>query len=279
MPKIKCPSCSTSYDLPDGAIGDEGRKVKCATCGTKWLAKIITAPVMDPLLDSVATGITDDGQSPQTAHTTTPTPGPIDAEFEDTSSHSGISGDLTVQMPAAIEELPRARAVNPLMRSKPNRQSKPGLNRYELREQKRRKRARIIHPAIFAATLAILGFLLYAREPIVRRIPDLAQLYEGVGLPINLRGFDIQNVQSERVIESNGPVLIVTGEIHNIKRIIAQAPKLRFGLKTNTDEEIYAWDHELAISTIVPNGVARFQSRLKSPPPLGRNLTVSFTDS
>lgn len=36
--KIICPDCSAQYDLPAGAIGDKGRKVKCASCSNSWRA-------------------------------------------------------------------------------------------------------------------------------------------------------------------------------------------------------------------------------------------------
>jgi predicted Zn finger-like uncharacterized protein len=33
---ITCPACATRYDLPDGAIGAEGRTVRCANCRESW---------------------------------------------------------------------------------------------------------------------------------------------------------------------------------------------------------------------------------------------------
>lgn len=34
--KIKCPDCSTSYEIKVEALGSEGRSVKCAKCGNRW---------------------------------------------------------------------------------------------------------------------------------------------------------------------------------------------------------------------------------------------------
>ena len=36
---LQCPNCSTQFNVPDGAIPSAGRKVKCASCAHKWLAK------------------------------------------------------------------------------------------------------------------------------------------------------------------------------------------------------------------------------------------------
>ena len=290
MQKITCPSCSTSYELPHNSIGAKGRKVKCATCGIKWLAKADSMQTVDPLLDSISTGITDEIKpediASEVVETTKPalatanTDAPIDADFEEdnTAMSADPGGDVSLQLPALIQEMPRSKAINPLMRNKTAPQRKPGFDRVERRERQQQKLSNILRPTAFVATILILVGLVYAREPIVRLAPDLASLYAKVGLDVNLRGFSFHDIRSERVVESSGPVLIVTGEIQNIKNTIAQAPKLRFGLKTNTNEEIYAWNHELSVPTIVPGGSARFQSRLPAPPPLGRNLSVRFTD-
>jgi predicted Zn finger-like uncharacterized protein len=39
MPRIVCPSCGARYDVAAGMIAPPGRKVRCARCGTVWLAR------------------------------------------------------------------------------------------------------------------------------------------------------------------------------------------------------------------------------------------------
>lgn len=272
MPKITCPSCTTSYELPDGSIDPKGRKVKCASCGSKWLAKPETIKVNDPVLDSIATG-REEASAPDAWTAINDTP--IDADFEDIDS-----GDVSLYMPPEIQEMPRQRArpINPLMRSNVNRNKQTKVNRYAISEQKRKKRNVMLRPLSLVASLGLIAGIIHMREPIVRIVPDLAGLFAMVGFDVNLRGFEIRNIRSERVVENTGPILIITGEIENVRNVISPAPKLRFGLKTNTNEEIYAWDHELSVPTIVPGGITRFQSRLPSPPQLGRNISVQFTD-
>ncbi len=36
---LRCPACKVKYAVADGAIGEDGRMVRCAQCGNQWLAK------------------------------------------------------------------------------------------------------------------------------------------------------------------------------------------------------------------------------------------------
>ena len=52
MIEIVCPSCEARYQLPEGSIGPEGRKVSCSSCSYKWRALPEgAAPVEAPFSD------------------------------------------------------------------------------------------------------------------------------------------------------------------------------------------------------------------------------------
>lgn len=40
MPRIVCPSCGARYDVAAAMIGPTGKNVRCARCGTVWLARL-----------------------------------------------------------------------------------------------------------------------------------------------------------------------------------------------------------------------------------------------
>ncbi len=51
--KINCPNCSTQFSVPEAALGESGKTLKCARCGNRWFQTPTsedTAPV-EPLPD------------------------------------------------------------------------------------------------------------------------------------------------------------------------------------------------------------------------------------
>ncbi len=43
--RVECPSCSTSYEFADSAIGPKGRKLRCGKCGNLWH---VSPPAVEP---------------------------------------------------------------------------------------------------------------------------------------------------------------------------------------------------------------------------------------
>lgn len=42
--QLICPSCGAVYDVPDGAIGPNGRKIRCRACDTSWFESARAPP-------------------------------------------------------------------------------------------------------------------------------------------------------------------------------------------------------------------------------------------
>lgn len=56
---LSCPSCSTRYRANPSAIGDGGRRVRCASCSHTWTAKL-EDPAELPAVETVGTDNTSD---------------------------------------------------------------------------------------------------------------------------------------------------------------------------------------------------------------------------
>lgn len=46
--QLNCPNCAASYDVPDNAIGPNGRKIRCRACETSWHEPAPIAPSLAP---------------------------------------------------------------------------------------------------------------------------------------------------------------------------------------------------------------------------------------
>ncbi len=76
------------------------------------------------------------------------------------------------------------------------------------------------------ASIAFLVAFLAGRENAVAAIPDLAGLYEVIGLPVNLRGLAIDGLTGKRIVGGEGARLSVSGVLVNLKEHDQQVPGL-----------------------------------------------------
>jgi predicted Zn finger-like uncharacterized protein len=170
-------------------------------------------------------------------------------------------------------------------------QDPPGFNRRAATKKKApaKKKARL--PQIWVRILSSMGLTiagalvagllagsLFAREAVVRRFPDLAGLYGLIGLEVNLRGLAFHDVRTFRELDGSTPVLVVDGMIENVSDSGRPVPRLRFGLRSTSGREVYAWTMEPAVQTLEPGGRTNFRSRLPAPPEAATDVQVRFTD-
>ena len=98
------------------------------------------------------------------------------------------------------------------------------------------------------------------------------------GLPVNLRGLEFDKVTQRRDFEDGVPVLIVEGEIINVRDQATPVPALRFSLRGKAGDELYAWPLEPRQRVIDPNATMSFRTRLASPPRGADDLQVRFIE-
>jgi predicted Zn finger-like uncharacterized protein len=129
---------------------------------------------------------------------------------------------------------------------------------------------------LIAAFAGALVAVLFFRVEVVRVAPQTASLFAAVGLPVNLRGIEFQNVRTTGEVHEGVPVLIVEGSIANVTNRTVEVPRLRFALRSRAGHEVYAWTTVTGRSTLGPGESAAFRTRLASPPSEGRDVVVRF---
>jgi len=297
---IICPGCETVYTIPSDRIGPRGRKVRCARCATEWLAtREAAAEPADALPESLNAGIEASIGPTIEAMIRSEIGGaePADAVAAEVGSAAsdGVEASppggqsLTVAEPTGLQTTSRPEAQSarraktgvidgvPAAFTRTPRTTRVVTRPARRKYSKRASGQSAAGIAVFAAALAMLAGAVFLRAPIVAAVPNLASLYQLVGLPINLRGLEFKGVVATRDIENGNPVLIVQGQIANVAGKELSLPAVRIALR-NSGHEVYAWLVDASRSKLSPGETLPFKARLASPPANAEDLTVRFSD-
>jgi predicted Zn finger-like uncharacterized protein len=308
---IVCPNCATSYRVEPSSLGAAGRSVRCVRCRTIWFTRepgALAAVTRDFRVDAGSPAT--ETAAADRAEASAPFPG-ADAEFEQSSPavEAIDPGSLPEQAPAVLDapaepapppvaawsdhDLDQPRepvAIDHL--PAPSEHDGAGLPAdttpaedietfaaRRLRRKAARRRAHWPLPGLPTAILALVALnaaLIGWRAEVVRFLPQTASLYAAIGLPVNLRGLAFANVASATETHDGVPVLVVEGAIVNAKDRAAEVPRLRFSVRNQQGQEIYAWTALPGRSVLAPGETLPFRSRLASPPPEAHDVLVRF---
>ncbi len=258
--KIQCPNCGTAFALADGAIGGDGRMVRCARCGTPWRAFAAE--------DLPATAAAEHGAGVI-----------LEGQVE---VHSGPAAESRRQGPAAREAADMPVLTLPATTAGRRDHAAPNQARFVAGRAPQRPRRRspvaaLGGPlALMAAVALTLGAVVF-RAPIVASVNDLAGLYALAGLDVNLRGLEFRQVTAARSIENGAPVLVVAGEVTNVSTSEVDVPAIRLALRASGAQEVYAWSVQPDDDRLSAGESVGFRSRLASPPD-ARDLELRFAD-
>lgn len=279
--KIACPNCSTKYALKEQALGDSGRKMKCAKCDHVWLALPpqeieATEPAQATFTaaqaandgttsnnwdeeqwdQDLAWDVAEDAKeasAAQNAQNNTTSHYETADEAKQKRSLKHIANQCVAVTKAAMVSVSHA-----LLWLR-------GLN---LKEQ-------IAVVAGLLMPLVLIGSIYVSRDRLVSQFPDLASLYEAVGINVNLQGLAFEDVRTVRRPENGVAVLVVEGAIRNITNETRQIPQLHFIL-SGRNREVYSWQDQPASNRLSSGERIEFRTVLASPPDVADQLHVRF---
>jgi predicted Zn finger-like uncharacterized protein len=309
---IVCPSCATSYDVEPASLGANGRQVRCVRCRTVWRAELSRASQLKaaaealgpgapalavPAAASVDTvqmaaaaagGIAPADPPPDALPVEQPAEVEAAAGERDPDARNGVAAleaetaeveapplapvDLDAgRMPIDIDADPEgAEAHEP-----------EDIERVAARRAKGGKR-RLQFPSLSRLQALILGLLIVDamligwRTDVVRLFPQTASLYSAIGLSVNLRGLNLDDLSTATEMHEGVPILVVRGKIVNVTGAINEVPRLKLVLRDAARREIYSWTVAPPVTRLLPYQAAEFSSRLASPPTGSQDVMVRF---
>ena len=299
--KIKCPNCSTSYEIKVESIGEKGRSVRCAKCATRWF--VAPAPnrnddpqqVAEDKADAEWASVAEQAENEEETNNDSSEAFGSDQIEADEDPETGIAWAKEPPPSPPPENILESKLPDPDMDSGPEitdvetsakkRKIKVNPNKFRkdtlgliLNWLAMRNYARIGGVALFGTAMAVCLVLVLARDNVVKQAPDLASLFEFIGFDVNLRGLEFSNLRTFREVEDGSPVLVVEGSIRNLTPDVARIPAVRLSIRSTDQQEIYAWIVEPRAQVLQGRDETRFRTILTDPPAGAADIQVRFID-
>jgi predicted Zn finger-like uncharacterized protein len=307
---IVCPSCATSYDQT--AVGLAGRTVRCTRCKASWFAG---GPEAAPEMSAAADNMTLAAEPPSVppARNTAP---PVAAATDNPGAENSESIAAAETQAPSIEPRPPQSEPSPAEVQSPDpaeilapeaapvlipdapplappveyeeppaaAESEPETEEaesFDLRRRWLQIRRKQSHgsPRWTAIILVLVAFdlaLVGARTVVVRALPQTATLFAAIGLPVNLRHLQFEQVSISKEAQDGVPTLIVQGAIVSEAGKPVAVPHLRFAARNAAGQEVYTWTTPPPLSILEPGARTEFRSQVATPPVEARDVLVRF---
>ncbi|SHM94043.1 zinc-ribbon domain-containing protein [Roseibium suaedae] len=298
--KIKCPDCSTSYDIKAEALGPEGRSVKCARCGNRWFVSPKQEEDEDLQIDQDEAAWTQDEQEEAEAQS---------AASDDADDYGGrddtIDDDEDDEEEDEAPAAPRraAKVETSTSQAAPAKSEEPSERPTDIESQAKRPKI-IVNPnkfkrnriaaifnwiirrnfrriggiTLFVGAIGVCSVAVLFRDAIVKQAPDLASLFETIGMEVNLRGLEFRDLRTFHELDAGNSVLVVEGSIRNITENSTPVPAVRLSIRGSDLQEIYAWTVEPRTKMLKALDETRFRTILSDPPSGATDIQVRFID-
>jgi predicted Zn finger-like uncharacterized protein len=250
---LECTECETRYVIPDGAIGPEGRTVRCANCKHSWFQEPEPALELDQPIEEE---VEDDGEpdAPQAIPLKPRTPEALEAPA------------LLRRDPAPIAQGPATAAPEPTR----------GYVDYDAFAHQPPFRARR-NPArrwTIAAVIAGVAMLGATAAIITNGAPRTAAALFHSTTETPLR---IVNKPIDRHDYNGNEVFAVSGTVLNPSDTRQRVPDIRADLLDSQRRVVFSWVIRPEATALPPKGRVEFNSAKLDVPVNAKFLSLSFS--
>jgi len=249
---LTCPQCDTRYQADGSKFPAAGRNVRCAKCGHVW-HQLGPEPEPDPEAEIFV-------EEPQGAPAVPPPAPPVETEPSPISIQPRVAAFAPVAETATVDA---SEPASPSAAGAWSGRAAVGAGW-----------------VLLVALILVIGWAAISfRDNVATWVPQTASFYNAAGLPVTPRGIDFTDVAYQNQTEDGQQVLAVTGKIVNRSNHELTVPLVRVALFDSDKRELYHWTFVPSVATLQPGGMAKFRTRLSSPPAGTHNLEIRFAKS
>ncbi|HHG89683.1 MAG TPA: hypothetical protein ENJ90_04270 [Devosia sp.] len=254
---IICPNCQARYEVASQTIGNAGRKVQCANCHKNW--KAVPEPE-NPMPDKM---FSDEEERA------------LDAAF-----HAEEGKDLNDGAGLQSETGGSEKNLPPDESSRLEEQRRAMERRQHLltRSLPRARMRRLTTMVAGVLLILVLGSSVVLRERIVVALPELAGLYEAVGLKVNVVGLEFREVRTIKSLRDGAVVMTVSALIENVSGRQVAVPPVLVSLMDERGEPLYEWSVSSKVSAMGLGEWIEFETELTAPPEGAVGIRLGFVD-
>lgn len=252
---ITCPHCQTKYQVTYEAIGSAGRKVQCAHCNQAWQQEPLAPELPPPPTDPITEDALDEAMASEAEA--------VVAERAEVAAQPEASPPKPAKPMDVAEIKKRQKAFT-------RRQS---VMASRLPYARMRRGARALGLVMLTGMVA-WGYM--ARVDIVQRYPDLAGVYEAVGLGVNVVGLEFDKLATLESLDQGSSVLDVSAQIVGLRSRPVSVPPVVISLLDASGKAVYEWSVAPKVSNLMAGERATFSTRLTLPPSDASRVRLSF---
>ena len=280
---IYCPKCKTGYEIEADVVPEQGRRLRCAVC--KKVFKCMPEDLID-------------GSKLRTAEFTEEEKKHLDEQGhlqDDVVEDSPVKNteeNWEEEVVGAKKTLDDLASDNQYVKDIFQRLSVETENLFEAdkKEDSRhkvwyriKKTLGIVNPKnilyyLYAILIFLALFLYYARYEVVRTLPQMAQMYQSLGIEAVVpgEGLEFQNVVRREFEDDYVPKIEVKGFIANKMDVSIDIPKIKVELLDKEGKVIQSEIFDSVIPLVTAKAKVPFSHIISRPSPLSKYIYLTF---